>query len=248
MIIFSRLPDIHEELQGLLRKTEASIVQLPRPPSGNPLGEIYQLIGDFTRRLTQHVEGTPDPNGLLQSIRPAQLQFRKAVRETAPEFRPYERRYAAQHSSPITRLLGIEEDGNEDREDSSRPAADFQANKEPHHGEWDLDSLDPEPVAPAIPYNGKKKKRVHSIVVQEQPHRHEECESLAAPDLTDGFSHYKDRKGPSSPVADFRTNDEPHYEDKEDFEGQTGFDIKIICIDEVFDRASKYASSLLSHN
>ena len=40
-------------------------------------------------------EGTPEADGLLQSIRPTQMRFRKAIRATAPAFRPYERRYAA---------------------------------------------------------------------------------------------------------------------------------------------------------
>ena len=137
LIILSRLPNIHEDLQNLLHKTEASMAQLPKPPSGDPLGDIYQLIGDFTRHLTRHVEGTPDPNGLLQSIRPAQLRFRRAVRETAPEFRPYERRYAAKSRSPITRLLPFEEQDDGDWKSSGLPAADFLTNEEQYYEDQD---------------------------------------------------------------------------------------------------------------
>jgi hypothetical protein len=117
--IFSRLPEIHEELQKLLRQTETSIHQLPKPPSSDPFGEVLHLIADFTSDLSRHVEGTPNPDGLMQSIRPAQVRFRSAIRATVPEFRPYERRHAAKRSLPAPDFLANEEQENEDEECSS---------------------------------------------------------------------------------------------------------------------------------
>jgi hypothetical protein len=89
-----RLPEIHEELQHLLRKAEDDIRALPKPPSSDPFGEVLHLIGNFTRDLSRHLEGTTEKDGLLQTIRPAQLRFQQAIRSTAPEFRPYERKFA----------------------------------------------------------------------------------------------------------------------------------------------------------
>ena len=73
-----------------------------------------RLIGDFTSSLSRHVEGTPNEDGLLQSIRPAQLQFQKVIRKTAPEFLPYERRHAAKRSLPVAEFLANEENSDDD--------------------------------------------------------------------------------------------------------------------------------------
>ena len=117
-LIFSfSLPEIYEELQNLLRKTENSIHQLPRPPSGDPFGEVLHLIGGFTRDLSRHLEGTPNEDGLLQTIRPAQLGFQRAIRATVPQFRPYERKYAPKRSLPAADFLANEEEDNEEEQD-----------------------------------------------------------------------------------------------------------------------------------
>jgi hypothetical protein len=105
------LPEIHEELQHLLRKTENEIRALPKPPSSDPFGEVLHLIGNFTRDLSRHLEGISEKNGLLQITRLAQLQFQRAIRATAPEFRPYERKYAESRTFSTPNFLaeqGIE--------------------------------------------------------------------------------------------------------------------------------------------
>jgi hypothetical protein len=119
LIRLYRLPEIHEELQKLLRKTEEKIHQLPKPPSSDPFGEVMRLIGDFTSSLSRHIEGTPNKDGLLQSIRPAQLIFQKTIRETVPEFLPYERRHAANRSLPAAEFLANEENSDEDETDDT---------------------------------------------------------------------------------------------------------------------------------
>lgn len=53
------------------------------------MAEILHLLGDFSRDMATHLEGTPDEDGLLQLIRPRQDQFRKAIKATAPDFRPF---------------------------------------------------------------------------------------------------------------------------------------------------------------
>ena len=112
------MPEIHEKLQYLLQKTETSIRQLPKP-SSDPFAEVICLIGDFTSSLSRHVEGTPNEDGLLQYIRPAQLRFQRAIRETAPEFLPYERRDADKRSPPAAAFLANEEDSDEDEMDAT---------------------------------------------------------------------------------------------------------------------------------
>ena len=47
------------------------------------------MISGFSRSLSTYVEGTPDEHGIHQTIRPLHMKFNKAIRDTAPDFRPY---------------------------------------------------------------------------------------------------------------------------------------------------------------
>ncbi|KAJ7814534.1 P-loop containing nucleoside triphosphate hydrolase protein [Mycena olivaceomarginata] len=90
-LISKRLPQIQIELENTVEKTRATLAQLPKPPSSDPIGEIASLLHGFVGELHKILEGVPRADGLLQVIRPAQEQFGRAIRETAPDFRPYER-------------------------------------------------------------------------------------------------------------------------------------------------------------
>lgn len=74
-----------------LKQTRKELNELPSPPSRDARSEIYRLVTSFTRDLSRCIEGSPEANGILQSIRPLQEKFRKAIRATAPNFRPYKR-------------------------------------------------------------------------------------------------------------------------------------------------------------
>jgi hypothetical protein len=79
------------------------------------------MLGTFTRDLHRHLEGTPDKHGLLQRIRPAQLAFKRAIRGTAPNFLPYERKQVGYKSVPAPQfLLNEENDGEESDEYGSQ--------------------------------------------------------------------------------------------------------------------------------
>ncbi|KAF9078476.1 P-loop containing nucleoside triphosphate hydrolase protein [Rhodocollybia butyracea] len=116
-LISKRLPQIHEELETNIQRIRTELQKLPKPPSTNPLSDISALIHSFGVDLSRHLEGTPDASGLLQSIRPATKQFRWEIRSTAPEFRPYEKRYARNRSLPKIGFLGYEEEEHNDDDD-----------------------------------------------------------------------------------------------------------------------------------
>ncbi|OBZ65814.1 Interferon-induced GTP-binding protein Mx [Grifola frondosa] len=90
-LISKRLPEIQTELQNQLQTTEDHLRRLPMPPSTDALGEVLQLLGTFSRIVARFIEGTPEEDGLLQSIRPDHEVFKKAIRATAPHFKPSER-------------------------------------------------------------------------------------------------------------------------------------------------------------
>jgi hypothetical protein len=94
LIIFYSLPEIQEELERSILSTWLTLQTLPNEPSKDPQNEISNLLHGFVTDLTRHVEGVPDKDGLLQTIRPAHKKFRSEIRGTAPEFLPFERQFA----------------------------------------------------------------------------------------------------------------------------------------------------------
>ncbi|KAI1783118.1 P-loop containing nucleoside triphosphate hydrolase protein [Ganoderma leucocontextum] len=89
--ISRRLPNIQDELHKLLAATDERLTELPKPPSSDVLSEVLFLLSIFSKSLGKYLEGTTKADGLLQSIRPAYDTFRKAIRATEPDFRPYKR-------------------------------------------------------------------------------------------------------------------------------------------------------------
>ena len=81
-----RLPEIQGELVNTIRETEECMRRLPRAPSNDLMNEVLQALNDFSRELFHRVKGTPDKDGLLQTIRPHQQAFRRAILRTAPNF------------------------------------------------------------------------------------------------------------------------------------------------------------------
>jgi hypothetical protein len=84
------LPQIQTELENTIQKTRAGLQKLPKPPSSDPVGEIASLLHQFIGDLDNVLEGVSYSDGLLQAIRPAQERFRREIRDTAPDFQPFE--------------------------------------------------------------------------------------------------------------------------------------------------------------
>ncbi|XP_006461433.1 hypothetical protein AGABI2DRAFT_185678 [Agaricus bisporus var. bisporus H97] len=110
-LIAKRLPEIQDELERSVQKTQGLLAQLPREPSKQPVNEVATLLHEFVADIAQHITGIPDENGLIQSIRPAQERFRTEVRATAPKFRSYEKKFAGTRSMPRAEFLDNEDDG-----------------------------------------------------------------------------------------------------------------------------------------
>ena len=84
------------------------------------------LITDFVRSVEDLVGGSPDENGLIQTLREPRVHFRKAIRQTAPDFRPLERPndVRATPDLPPPTFLSSEE-AEEDNEPSDPSKAIF---------------------------------------------------------------------------------------------------------------------------
>ena len=86
---FFRLPELTDELQNFLKQTELRLRKLPKPPPENPVAEIIEIVSGFSRSLSIYVDGTPGERGIHQTIRPLHTKFSRAIKNTAPDFRPY---------------------------------------------------------------------------------------------------------------------------------------------------------------
>lgn len=107
--MYCRLPEIRDELEKSIHKTQESLYSLHKEPSGDPRNEIATMLHNFTVDLSRHVEGVADEGGLIQMVRPPLETFRRAIRSTAPSFRPYERKYAKKRILPKAQFLSHEE-------------------------------------------------------------------------------------------------------------------------------------------
>jgi hypothetical protein len=77
--------------------------------------ELLKLIGQFVRSVEQVVAGAPDDNGLIQTLRDPREEFKRKIRQTAPDFRPLERPNNV-HDTPVLpepRFLSTEEQESE---------------------------------------------------------------------------------------------------------------------------------------
>jgi hypothetical protein len=109
-----RLPEIQDELEKSIIRTRDILDGLPKPPSDDPRGEISSLLHTFTSDLAQEIRGVPDEDGLLQTIRFAQEKFRRAIRMTAPDFRPFELKFKGKRHLGPAKFLRSEEGGDWD--------------------------------------------------------------------------------------------------------------------------------------
>ncbi|KAK0229833.1 P-loop containing nucleoside triphosphate hydrolase protein [Armillaria nabsnona] len=109
-LISKRLPNIQMELEHAIEGTLQQLAKLPKEPPKNPLHEISALLSEFAMDVSRHVEGIPDEEGILQMIRPAQENFKRAIRGTAPQFRPFERNLAGTRTLPAPTFLDNEDD------------------------------------------------------------------------------------------------------------------------------------------
>ncbi|KAJ7651398.1 hypothetical protein FB45DRAFT_1079214, partial [Roridomyces roridus] len=111
-LILRRLPEIQKELASAINKTKSELAKLPKPASKDPVGEVAGMLHGFATALDRLIDGIPHAGGLLQVIRPAQERFRREIRGTAPDFRPFEQddeRTGVETSFSYPQFLGNEE-------------------------------------------------------------------------------------------------------------------------------------------
>ncbi|KAI6139724.1 P-loop containing nucleoside triphosphate hydrolase protein [Pisolithus tinctorius] len=124
-LIAKRLPEIQEELQEVILQVQSELGELPPEPSSNPVGEIHRVLNGFTKEVSECLKGTPDENGVVQTIRTHFENFKREIYSTAPSFMPWERKDAHRHPRlPVIKFLSNEENvgrGDESDDDEHGP-------------------------------------------------------------------------------------------------------------------------------
>ncbi len=110
-----------------MKATNDKLAKLPKEPSKNPQLEISELLSAFVDEVKLQTTGVPKADGIMQLIRPVQDAFRREIRATAPEFRPFSRKQAHVHSLPRPTFLRNEDgdDEGESSDDASVASDDF---------------------------------------------------------------------------------------------------------------------------
>ncbi|VDC00608.1 unnamed protein product [Peniophora sp. CBMAI 1063] len=89
-LMLERLPLIQQELDAALAKTQASLKDLPPPPSSEePVSEIVRMVSEFTREADSQTQGVPEADGLLQQMSGAEEVFQTDIRLTVPNYKPW---------------------------------------------------------------------------------------------------------------------------------------------------------------
>ena len=86
-----RLPELLEEIDTSLISCKKRLAELPVRFIGDPIGEVWRLLGNFNQDVNHLVTGKADDgkDGLVQKIRQARQDFREAIFQGAPRFKPY---------------------------------------------------------------------------------------------------------------------------------------------------------------
>jgi len=168
----------------MISKTREQIERLPKPPPQNALNEVAKLIKDFDADVRRHIEGVPYKEGIIQRIRIPQEKFCRAIRATAPDFRPSDRprvpearieaspynhmqnEYSTNHfSSPRLEVLRIEEEDPQPEVASEDVYEAFQGEQEISQDEHEVLQDEYEtPQASAVIYIDEVQRRMNEQV------------------------------------------------------------------------------------
>ncbi|KAJ7140089.1 P-loop containing nucleoside triphosphate hydrolase protein [Mycena crocata] len=87
--IETNLPTLRQKLNELLEEYTKALNQLPPPPTAEPAAEVLLRTTAFCRAFNAAVFGD-DHKSLAQKNRRLYLQFKAEIRNTSPDFRPFE--------------------------------------------------------------------------------------------------------------------------------------------------------------
>jgi hypothetical protein len=73
----------------MLNLTTADLANLPPAPVEEPLTAVLQLVASLCKDVSLYVDGAPDTSELIHEHRKIFKQFKRDIRQTAPNFAPF---------------------------------------------------------------------------------------------------------------------------------------------------------------
>jgi hypothetical protein len=92
-----------------LTATRKELAGLPIAVTGEPATYVLQRVTNFSTSFGRLTEGSPEASQLIQGHRSVYRRFKRAIRRTAPDFKPY-----PEESHASTRW----DNGDQDEDDS----------------------------------------------------------------------------------------------------------------------------------
>ncbi|EKM56235.1 uncharacterized protein PHACADRAFT_207519 [Phanerochaete carnosa HHB-10118-sp] len=89
-LINQELPKLRREAKESLDTVRERLSALPPPPSDNPASELLRMITSFCDKVQSLIRGAESHERLIQKCRPAYKTFKRDIRRTAPQFKPYD--------------------------------------------------------------------------------------------------------------------------------------------------------------
>ncbi|KIK91551.1 hypothetical protein PAXRUDRAFT_830752 [Paxillus rubicundulus Ve08.2h10] len=85
------LPKLRQDVEQLLASCLEDLYALPAPLTGDPQVEVLGKVNEFCAAFKSVVDGTSSDKTLAQRNRALYAVFKRDIRGTAPDFRPFER-------------------------------------------------------------------------------------------------------------------------------------------------------------
>jgi hypothetical protein len=88
---FGSLPRLREDVDGLLTRYKRDSEALPPPLEHDPQIEVLKRVNAFCDDFKSFVNGSHEDKRLAQRNRAIYSDFKREIRGTAPDFRPFDR-------------------------------------------------------------------------------------------------------------------------------------------------------------
>ncbi|KAG8931126.1 hypothetical protein FRC01_001827 [Tulasnella sp. 417] len=126
-LVSRELPAIQTQVTRQLAEAKGQLAKIAPVNVGQPQTEVIRLLQDFNRTLCKHVEGLPPAvptfgasaaipkdvisAGLVNTLNKSYDRFRKRVKDTAPQFRPWSSQLEAEDgkSKLVTEIINEED-------------------------------------------------------------------------------------------------------------------------------------------
>ncbi|KAH7920090.1 hypothetical protein BV22DRAFT_826286 [Leucogyrophana mollusca] len=159
-MINDMLPNFRNEAAMLLDGCHNSLSTVPKAVNADPASYMMGLIAEFCKTVDQYVGGGAETGDLIQEHRVAYAAFKRAIRSTAPNFKPYLSSNRKGYGIPDSEWSGDEDEDDEDNDEDE---------DEDEGEDSDSDSED-EPVGLAKPFYLKDMRdHINKSITRELP-------------------------------------------------------------------------------